>query len=58
MLKICPNDYLPPYECLHFVRDEYLELPLVRQIKRNKWEAIWERKKGKGPKNHRDFEIN
>jgi hypothetical protein len=37
ILKLCPVDFLPPYECLHFVRTEYFELPKVREIKRNRW---------------------
>lgn len=32
---------MPPAECLHFVRDEYLDVGRVREIKKHGWESVW-----------------
>lgn len=55
MLKLCPVDYLPPFECLHFLREEYFELPRVRALKKHSWESLWQKRdpQKKGESNER-----
>jgi hypothetical protein len=45
MLKICPTQIVPPYECLHLTREEFFDLPSIKKVKKNNWQNIWEKKK-------------